>query len=150
MRASRAVAVAGLLVLPFALAACEKPNPGATVFSGAASVYREAACWSFDGTGLDAATCTEDLIAKASQGDAVAALKVIPGDTVGISVDPVVADAGWYPVIGNQRLVTQPITSTYYRFTYPDLQEIPADGTLMQVIAGTDQAQGIWVFKLTR
>ena len=73
------------------------------------------------------------------------------GSVIGISVDPVVADSGWSPVIGQQRLVSTPLETTYYRFTYPDLQEIPPDGVLLQVVAGRgDAAKGIWVFRLER
>ena len=78
----------------------------------------------------------------------MARVPVIPGQVIGISVDPVVADAGWFPVIGSQRLTQQPITSTYYRFTYPDLQEVPADGVSLQVVAGADGTLGLWVFQL--
>lgn len=148
MRTSRLAAAAGIVLLPLALSGCTKPNPGATVFSGSASVHREAACWTADAAGLDAASCGEDLIAKASSGDTIGRLPVVPGSTVGISVDPVVADAGWYPVIGSQRLVQEPIHETYYRFTYPQLEAIPTDGTTLQIIAGTKQAQGIWLFSL--
>ncbi len=75
----------------------------------------------------------------------------MPGDTVGISVDPKVADAGWTPVIGQQRLTSTPLDTTYYRFTYPDLQEVPADGVLLQIVAGRGEStKGIWVFRLDR
>jgi len=91
------------------------------------------------------------LIAEASTGDNVPRIPVVPGETIGISVDPVVADSGWSPVIGQQRLVSTPLETTYYRFTYPDLQEIPPDGVLLQVVAGRgDAAKGIWVFRLER
>jgi hypothetical protein len=51
--------------------------------------------------------------------------------------------------VGNQRLTSTPITSTYYRFTFPELQEIPAEGLLLQIVAGSDaNTRGIWVFKL--
>jgi len=81
----------------------------------------------------------------------VATIPVVPGETIGISVDPKVADAGWSPVIGQQRLVSTPLETTYYRFTYPDLQEIPAEGVLLQIVAGRgDSAKGIWVFRLQR
>jgi hypothetical protein len=74
---------------------------------------------------------------------------VVPGETVGISVDTAVAEAGWFPVIGDQRLTEQPLTSTYYRFQFPSLQEVPADGLSLQVVAGRDtKTRGIWVFKL--
>ena len=94
---------------------------------------------------------SQSLIAEASTGDNVPRIPVVPGETIGISVDPVVADSGWSPVIGQQRLVSTPLETTYYRFTYPDLQEIPPDGVLLQVVAGRgDAAKGIWVFRLER
>ena len=85
---------------------------------------------------------------EALDGADVAAIPVIPGQVIGISVDPAVADAGWFPVIGSQRLTQRPITSTYYRFTYPDLQEVPVDGVSLQVVAGSEGTLGLWVFQL--
>ncbi|MGA1479540.1 MAG: hypothetical protein ACO38N_00530 [Candidatus Nanopelagicales bacterium] len=131
-----------------ALAACEKPAPGVSVVSGMTSAYRAALCWSFDGEPLSAETCAQDVVTEALDGADVARVPVIPGQVSGISVDPVVADAGWFPVIGSQRLTQQPITSTYYRFTYPDLQEVPADGVSLQVVAGADGTLGLWIFQL--
>jgi hypothetical protein len=91
------------------------------------------------------------VIEQALTGDAVSEIPVVPGQTIGISVDPVVADQGWYPVLGNQRLTSSPVTTTYYRFTYPDLQAIPADGLALQIVAGAgEETRGIWVFKLVR
>lgn len=150
MRKTRISAVAAIVLIPLALTACTKPTPGATVVSGTSSAHREAACWSFEDTGLDPATCSEDLIAKASSGEVVGKVTVVPGSTVGISVDPVVAESGWYPVIGNQRLVSEPITSTYYRFTYPEGQAIPEGGAALQIIAGDESARGLWVFSLEK
>lgn len=144
----KALLAAVLVIAPLALAACEKPGPGASVVSGTSSAWREAICWAHDGDALEPGTCAQDLIERATAGGTVAEIPVLPGDTVGISVDPVVAETGWYPVIGNQRLTTRPVTSTYYRFTYPDLQELPTDGTLLQVVAGDAATRGIWVFKL--
>lgn len=141
-----AATVAMLSVL--GLAACEKPAPGVSVVSGMTSAYRAALCWSFDGEPLSAETCAQDVVTEALDGADVARIPVIPGQVIGISVDPVVADAGWFPVIGSQRLTQQPITSTYYRFTYPDLQEVPADGVSLQVVAGADGTLGLWVFQL--
>lgn len=142
--------IAGCLALVgvFAVSACEKPPPGVSVVSGTTSANRPALCWSFDGEPLSAETCAQDLVTEALDGADVARIPVIPGQVIGISVDPVVADAGWYPVIGSQRLTQQPITSTYYRFTYPDLQEVPADGVSLQVVAGAEGTLGLWVFQL--
>jgi hypothetical protein len=145
-RPALAATVAVLSVL--GLAACEKPAPGVSVVSGMTSAYRAALCWSFDGEPLSAETCAQDVVTEALDGADVARVPVIPGQVIGISVDPVVADAGWFPVIGSQRLTQQPITSTYYRFTYPDLQEVPADGVSLQVVAGADGTLGLWVFQL--
>lgn len=149
MKLRRPVLAASVSVLSvLALAACEKPAPGVSVVSGMTSAYRAALCWSFDGEPLSAETCAQDVVTEALDGADVARVPVIPGQVIGISVDPVVADAGWFPVIGSQRLTQQPITSTYYRFTYPDLQEVPADGVSLQVVAGADGTLGLWIFQL--
>ena len=133
------------------LTACEKPAPGMSVFAGTTTKFQEAICWAFDSPALEPGDCAQSLIAEASTGDNVPRIPVVPGETIGISVDPVVADSGWSPVIGQQRLVSTPLETTYYRFTYPDLQEIPPDGILLQVVAGRgDAAKGIWVFRLER
>ena len=144
----RALAVPLVVLGAWGLTACEKPAPGVSVVSGMTSAHRAALCWSFDGEPLSAETCAQDVVTQALEGADVARIPVIPGDVIGISVDPVVADAGWFPVIGSQRLTQQPITSTYYRFTYPDLQEVPANGVSLQVVAGNDGTQGLWVFQL--
>jgi len=133
------------------LTGCEKPAPGVSVFAGTTTEYRQAVCWAFDAEALEPGDCAQDVITEASAGNAVATIPVVPGETIGISVDPKVADAGWSPVIGQQRLVSTPLGTTYYRFTYPDLQEIPAEGVLLQIVAGRgDSAKGIWVFRLGR
>ncbi len=136
------------LVLPLGLAACEKPNPGASVFSGTTTEYQQAACWQADGA-IDIAGCARDVLEGATSGDRLATIPVVPGDTIGISVDPVVADAGWVPSINGQGLAPAPITSTYYRFTFPEFQEVPADGLIMELVAGSgEQARGLWLFRL--
>src|SRR6056300_366753 len=112
-------AVVGALVLT----GCEKPAPGVSVFAGTTTEYRPAVCWAFAGEALEPGDCAQDVITEASTGDAVATIPVVPGETIGIIFDPKVADAGWSPVIGQQRLVSTPLDTTYYRFTYPDLQE---------------------------
>lgn len=139
-------AAAGLI-----LTACEKPAPGASVFSGTSTEYRTAVCWAFGGESLEAGDCAQDVITEASTGEGVARIPVLPGETIGISVDPKVAESGWTPVIGQQRLTSTPLESTYFRFTYPDLQEVPPEGVLLQIVAGRGEStKGIWVFRLDR
>lgn len=131
------------------LAACEKPNPGATVFSGTTSQWRQAACWAGEGATIDAETCAKDVLEEATSGSRLASIPVVPGQVVGISVDPVVADAGWSPRINGQNLTQSPITSTYFRFTFPEFQEVPADGLTMELVAGSNgENRGIWFFQL--
>ena len=133
------------------LSGCEKPAPGISVFSGTSTEWREAVCWAFESDALEPGECAQELLTEASSGEVVARVPVVPGDTIGISVDPTVADAGWTPVIGQQRLTSTPLETTYYRFTYPDLQEVPAEGVLLQVVAGRGEStKGIWVFRLDR
>ena len=131
------------------LSGCTKPLPNATVFSGSNSQNRQATCWAFESDELGTGDCAQDLIAQAASGDAVSVVSVFPGDTVGISVDPAVAETGWFVVLGDKRLNANPITSLYYRFTCPETQVIPAEGELLQIYASTGVgARGIWIFKL--
>ncbi len=141
--------VAGCAVLALGLTACDKPNPVATVFSGTSSQWREAACWSSDGGQIDANACAQDVIKGAAGGAKIATIPVVPGQTIGISVDPVVADAGWSPQINGQSITQSPLTSTYFRFTYPEFQQVPAEGLMMEILAGSEGGtRGVWLFQL--
>ena len=147
MRRIAVLAAAGASV--FALSACEKPSPGVTVFSGQTSAHSEALCWSFSGESLDSSACAQDVVESALRGGGVGTIPVVPGETIGISVDVTVAKEGWTPVVGSQRLLQTPTTSTYYRFSFPDLQEVPADGLPLQIVSGSgDSTTGIWIFRL--
>ncbi len=137
-----------------ALTACEKPGPLVTVFSGTNSEWGRALCWSHDPSeSIQAQGCAASIVDAAKEGDAAPTVNVVPGDVVGISVDPVVTDGGWYPVIGNERLSDTPITSTYFRFTFPEFQPIPEEGVEMRIQAVGEGAEndlrGIWVFRLS-
>ncbi len=145
---SRLLATASAGVLAFTLTACEKPNPGVTVWSGTNSEHREAICW----TEQDAITpeeCAQSIVLSALNDPEVATIPVLADQTVGISVDPDVAELGWFVAVGGQRFNDGAIYSTYYRFTFPKVS-IPEGGYDMQVIAqGKGNAtRGIWVFKL--
>jgi hypothetical protein len=144
-RTSLVIAGAGLLAL--GLTACDKPNPGASVFSGTTSQFQRAACWS-DGPGyLDEKNCAANVLQQAA--DSTGAVPVLAGQTIGISVDPSVADIGWFPAIGGQRLTTQPLTGTYFRFT-PTQEQLTTGDQTLAVIAGDAQgSRGVWVYRLT-
>lgn len=87
----------GAAALVLGLTGCEKPNPGASVFSGTTTQWRQAVCWADEGESIDADACAQDVIAKAADGGQLASIPVVPGQIVGISVDPIVADTGWFP-----------------------------------------------------
>ena len=60
-RARLALTVAALAAVTVALAGCEKPNPGASVFSGTTTQYRQAACWAAK-LGLQDSTAASELM----------------------------------------------------------------------------------------
>lgn len=135
-----------------ALSGCEKPYPGVTVWSGTNSEYKHALCWSFDAAEeVDAVSCAQNVVSGVESGNEIPRLSVMGGNTVGISVDPVIADNGWFPVISNQPL-TEPIYSTYWRFTFPEFEQVPEGGIEMQIRANGEgeSTRGIWVFQLER
>lgn len=142
-RARLIVALPALAAVTLGLTACDKPTPGASVFSGTTSTYRHAACWAPEGSSLSADSCSADLIAPPES----ASIDVVPGQTIGISVDPAIADIGWYPVLGSTRLTDTPITGTYWRFT-PTQAQASAVSTLSVLAGNADGTRGIWTYRL--
>lgn len=126
------------------LAACEKPPPRATFFSGTTSEWVAPVCYSSGGQ-LDAQQCLTDAAQKAASGQ-TPGLAVSPGNVVGISVDPSIAESGWTPSIAGQQLVTTPLTSTYYRFTFPMVQDASQPLPLTVTSLGDDK--GVWAVRL--
>ncbi|MCU0266977.1 MAG: hypothetical protein MUC45_12875 [Actinomycetia bacterium] len=144
-RTAPLVGLSALAVL--ALSGCEQPTPGVTAWSGRTSEHTEAVCWSRDAaTKVDAEAC-----AQAAKQDTVPRIEVVPGSTVGISVDPELAEKGWFPTIGDSRLTVDPVTRTYYRFALSE-QNLSTDLELRVLALGEDTAtvRGLWVFQLTR
>ena len=136
------------VVLACTLTACEKPNPEATITTGTSSAHGQALCWAQDAA-ISAQSCAESLVAGAINNPDTPTVQLVADETVGISVDPKVAEFGWYAAIGGQRLTAKPLYGTYYRFTFPQ-SAIPDAGFSLQIIAQNAQnsARGIWVFRL--
>jgi hypothetical protein len=150
MSPRRSLAIALVALSPLVLTGCEKPNPGVTVWSGTSSEHVQALCWQpKELGGLTPKECAEDVLAAAGSGQGITALEVAPGETVGISVDPVVADSGWSLQIAGQTLATG-LTDTYYRFTFPETVATEGAGYTLQVIAAAkpNGARGYWFFQL--
>jgi hypothetical protein len=146
----RSLAIALVALSPLVLAGCEKPYPGVTAWSGTSSEHVEALCWQPEELGgLTPRECAEDVLATAGAGQGIAALEVSPGDTVGVSVDPIVAEGGWSLQIAGQTLATG-LTDTYYRFTFPEQVAAEGAGYTLQVIAAAkpNGARGYWFFQL--
>ena len=146
----RSLAIALVALSPLVLAGCEKPYPGVTVWSGTSSEHVEALCWQPEEIGgLTANECANDVLETAGSGQGLEALEVAPGATVGVSVDPIVAEGGWSLQIAGQTLATG-LTETYYRFTFPEQVATEGAGYTLQVIAAAkpNGARGYWFFQL--
>ena len=139
-----AVFAGGLAVAAVVLSGCQKPSPAVTVQSGARSVHRQAQCWAYSEQGaISSATCTPS---SGSAGQII----VSAGATIGISVDPTVAQNGWYPLIDGTLLVRSPLRTTYYK-TALDNTQLTSDRLLTVTALAADgrSVRGVWNFVLT-
>jgi hypothetical protein len=146
----RSLAIALVALSPLVLAGCEKPYPGVTVWSGTSSEHSEALCWQpKELGGLTPKECAQDVLETAGSGQGIDVLEVAPGATVGVSVDPVVAEGGWSLQIAGQTLASG-LTDTYFRFTFPEQVATEGPGYTLQVIAAAkpNGARGYWFFQL--
>lgn len=141
----RVAAVVMATAATAALASCEKPPPGVSVFNGTSSQRVEPTCFSWEGT-IDAQQCLTEAAGRAAGGE-TKRLDVSPGTVVGISVDTSIAEAGWYPTINGQRLNQDTITSTYFRFTFPEGAPASPQGYPLAVVSEGEQ-KGVWVVRL--
>jgi hypothetical protein len=139
------------------LAGCDQPTPSVTVFSGTHSDHREAICWSADADeAVDLKSdcsitlqSTEDFNERLL--DIVAIIPTSPGDTVGISVDPAVADHGWQVSINGRSLTRDPVTENYFRFAMPAEAMRKGDAQLIVQALTSDgtAVRGSWIFGLS-
>ena len=149
MRRSRVLALALTVVsAALLLSGCTKPNPGVSVWAGTKSLHLQAQCWSADSTvALDINACS-DVLTAADKAKDIPTLTLRPGSTMGISVDVKVAKNGWIAKLGSTTLIPTKITTTYWRFTYPQLAGLPAKNQLVILAVGpkTNSYRGVWVF----
>lgn len=147
---TRVLGIGFAVVAVVGLSGCTKPTPEVTVVSGATSAATAALCWEPDSTIREAvAACVgESLAGPAAE---IPTLPVIPGNVVGVNVDPEIAEAGWSVLVDQSPLTSEVITGTYYRFTFPESQSIPETGFRLSVIAqgdSIDKNRGLWSFRL--
>ena len=146
MRRVPVLGLTGLAAVAMTVTGCEKPAPGITVFSGTSSIRSEALCWAFDSDQLTPGECADEILrGQTTQG--IQTLPAVPGNTVGISVDPVVAESGWNIVIGGQSLSESPLTTNYFRFTLP--LQLGSQALPLQIVSGQDtKIRGVWIVGL--
>ena len=148
------VVVAGALVA--VVSGCQAPAPAVTVFSGSTSDHREAVCWSADSTQVDLKQCLSVARDDAQRRDELqAGLGSVPvrsDATIGVSVDPEVAERGWYVTLGTNRVNVEPIRDTYYRLSLPAAIVEQGDSVPLYVLSvdgdQTDVTTGVWTFEL--
>jgi len=126
------------------VAGCEKPPPAITVWNGTGSVYAPALCWAFEGS-LQQGECAQEVI-QGQAIDGVPTLTLAPGKTLGISVDPAVAEAGWQISADGQPLTAEPLDTTYYRVV---ADNTPDQALTLQVVAGREpEIRGVFLVRL--
>jgi hypothetical protein len=136
--------VVGLVLAGAGITGCEKPPPAISVWSGSDSVNVKAQCWSFEDAGLDARNCAQDIL-QGTRTDGLPSLPTQPGNTFGISVDPVVAESGWQVRVNGQSLTPEPLDTNYFRAAYA----APAQPIVLQVVAGgLGEIRGVWLLEL--
>ncbi len=140
----KVVTVAAALAATAALASCEKPPPGVTVFTGTSSQRLAPTCFSWEGQ-IDAQQCLTQAAAAAAAGQ-TKRLEVVAENVVGISVDPSIAEEGWYPTVAGQRLSQETLTTTYFRFTFPRVPANPQGYPLAVISEG--QQKGVWTVRM--
>ena len=131
------VVLAGLL-----LAGCEKPTPTVTAATVGSSERAKSICWS---TKAEQAIGSDCSVNQAL----IKSLRVTPGEFVGFSVDPEIAESGWL-VFANGTQVTQRLTKKYYRFNTAEnsFQNGPLQIEIY-ALTNNNRARGVWGFTLT-
>ena len=152
----RLLATAAAGALDVAATGCQAPAPTVTVFSGATSDHREAVCWSSDATQVNLKQClsvgSNDTQRADELRSGLGSVPVRSDATIGISVDPEVAERGWYATLGTNRVNVEPIRDTYYRLTLPAAIVEQGNAVPLYILSvegeNTDVTTGVWTFEL--
>jgi hypothetical protein len=120
-----------------ALTGCQAPGPRVTVVQGTRTVQVEVACAARGDAPLDPATCQR---ARAPR------LTVAAGDTLGVGVEPKVAENGWYLAFGPGQQIG-PFKRTFLQVPMP-LQLPEQLGELQVIEAPGNRPTRAWLFAL--
>lgn len=148
----RAAALGAVSLGLFALAACDKPTPLATVTVGSSSVHTEAAKGCYN----DGNKIAETKFVACLQGKATQKITVPAGEEVRIGVDPAIADNGWILAIGTSGK-SDLLKSSYRSFSgdqfFTDAQTGQTTNSVtLNVIETTGKQDylGVWQIKLVK
>ena len=149
----RLVAVLGTAAALVGLAACERPTPIVTVFSGTTSLYDHSFVYCFEGQDPAKEPGTPGACRFDTQDRVQKVLEVQPGDEVLVDVDRELVDTGWFvalrPREGEaQRLAIQTEHVTSF---VPDFNRSPTYILeIRKLESPRDDAQptGLWQFAL--
>ena len=134
-----------LCVIALAISGCTKPLPSITIQSGTKSVHTQALCWSETDQNKLRDCLTKLATAPALTGKT---LSVTSGNSVGISVDPKVAEYGWQALLGGNPIFTTAKTATYYRFKLP-ITSLDGKSALQIISFGPKETiRGVWLFQI--
>ena len=118
------------------------------MWAGTNSIHLEAQCWSDNpAISLNTSSCAK-VLSAAQAAKEIPTLKVVPGATMGISVDAKVAKNGWVAKLGSNNLTPKTLHTTYWRFTWPQLSSLATTNQLIVLASGPTSTtyRGIWVY----
>jgi hypothetical protein len=148
----RAAALGAVSLGLFALAACDKPTPLATVTVGNTSVHTEAASGCYN----DGGKISQKQFVSCLQGKATQQITVPAGEEVRIGIDPAIADKGWILAVGPSAK-SELLKSTYRSFNgeqfFTDAQTGQTTNSVtLNVIETTGKQDylGTWQIKLVK
>lgn len=152
MTIRRSAAAVGAVALGlFALSACTKPTPLATVTVGQDSVHSEASCYD-NGKPL-----SQDTFKTCVNKTPEHTVKVHATDKLHLGVDPAIANKGWVVFSGSTQRTGVINKQTYY--TFPDAGSLFVDSStgqssktvelnLLETGAQNSGTAGVWKVKL--
>jgi hypothetical protein len=153
MSIRRRAAVLGAVSLGlFALAACDKPTPLATVTVGDTSVHTESATGCYG----DGGKISQTKFVACLQGKATQEITVPAGEEVRVGVDPAIADKGWILAVGTSGK-TELLKSTYRTFSGDQFFTDATTGQSTDSVTlnfiettGKQDYLGVWQIKLVK
>lgn len=148
----RAVALAAVSLGLFALAACDKPTPLATVTVGSSSVHTEAAKGCYN----NGDAISQLRFIACLQGQPKQRITVPEGEQVRIGVDPAIAAKGWVVALGTSGK-TDLLKGTYRSFSGDQFFTDATTGQTSDSVTvnilettGRQDYRGVWQFQLVK